>query len=154
AADRGARATLVTGDAGIGKSRLLGALWRGVSRMLPRPPMLVWRGAPYHPAPRATARGPALRLFIGLPQSGAGDDAAMRRALALPVALRELLGEPFDTQDANASPQVSARLLALLTYVRALGESAPVVLVIDDLEWCDDETLDLLHRLLAVADLP
>ena len=100
---------------------------------------------------------------------GAGPQGqAPRRARACRRTLRfsrgflgELIGVPFpDEADeplraARASAQLmQSRLrMALEAYVRAQADRAPQVLIIEDVHWADDTTLELVDWLLGCPDL-
>jgi DNA-binding CsgD family transcriptional regulator/tetratricopeptide (TPR) repeat protein len=64
------------------------------------------------------------------------------------------LGEPDSAADtaATGQPMARARLFELLlSLLTRLGEDAPVLLVIEDIHWADQSTLDFLAFLLASA---
>lgn len=129
AALRGAAApvTLVTGEPGVGKTRLLReavtpALWAAATEGL--------EGVPYHPLVSVLRRDPALASDLG----------PHREDLA------RLVPDLFpDVIPAQLDPTTGkGRLLEALA--RALA-AAPGPLVLDDLQWADDATLEFLHYL-------
>jgi len=145
-----ARLVLVSGDAGIGKSRLVAELRRSLepagAHVLAGGCLAIANGGlPYAPlteALRHLARelepgaldavlGPArVELARLLPDLAARDAAA-----ALPTA-------------GPASRADQARLFELvLGLLGRLGADRPVVLVVEDLHWADDATRDLLTYL-------
>ena len=146
AAGRGST-VLISGEAGIGKTRLafeLGerALKLGATVLRGRCIDLVGTGLPYLPLVEA------LRPLRGSP------------ALAdLGSSLRELsrlvpeLSEPGTPVPPNAGgPDLQLRLFEeTLALLERVGAEAPVVLVLEDLHWADGSTLDLVAFLAHAA---
>jgi DNA-binding CsgD family transcriptional regulator len=136
-------AALVSGDAGVGKSRLVVE----ASRMAASRGFTVLSGqcaelgdsVPYLPL------ADALR--------GAAESTGVRDALSSRPALGRLLPEGGDTGAANenrsglARQQMFGAVLGLLTELAA---AAPVLLVLEDLHWADASTRDLVTFLSRV----
>jgi tetratricopeptide (TPR) repeat protein len=119
-----------------------------------------------------SALGRALRTLMGV-QDGEASAEQVKKvkthvSARLPRTLRflsaflgELIGVPFpDEADeplraARASAQLmQSRLrMALEAYVRAQAELIPQILVIEDMHWADDTTLDLVDWLLGCQEL-
>jgi class 3 adenylate cyclase/tetratricopeptide (TPR) repeat protein len=92
------------------------------------------------------------------------------QGLNLACALGHLVGLDFSSHDALAGLHQDARLLrdrawtAFATYVQALAHSVPavspadtptpVVMLLDDLHWADDASLDWLQQLFTRTELP
>jgi class 3 adenylate cyclase/tetratricopeptide (TPR) repeat protein len=157
------RAVLISGEPGIGKSRLTAAL----SQALQSDPhtRLRYFCSPHHP-------DSALHPFIVQLERAAGfarDDTVgvklgkLRRLLA-PGArgddeielLAELLSLPSAAYDLNLSPQRKREMLleALLHQLEALALTHPVLMVFEDAHWIDptsrelmDHTIDRIRRL-------
>ena len=141
---------LAAGEPGAGKSTLVDAFLReaassraiaGVGQCLAqRGP-----GEPYMPvleALGALARGPA---------GGAVVAALAQRAPTWLVELPWLLGEDEDARAIRQRAQGSTRsrmLREMLEALDAVCATAPLVLVLEDLHWADDSTLDLVAALL------
>lgn len=167
ASERSLRAITVVGDAGLGKSRLLGEFKQALQTRSVRFRML--------PA-RAHARS-ALHSFDLLRdliarqlQIEDSDSAAAARdklvAGLAPLFLEEgeapahhlghLIGLDFSASPHLASilkdaQQIRARAFdAVAVFLRRLGASddSPVVVVLDDLHWGDDGSLDLVSELV------
>ncbi len=158
------RAVLISGEPGIGKSRLAAAL----SERIENDPhtRLRYFCSPYH-------QDSALYPFITQLERAAGferDDTAEEklgklRELLAPGArgddeielLAELLSLPNSATDLNLSPQRKRELLfeALLHQLEALARSRRVLMAFEDAHWIDPTTRELLYLTLdRVARLP
>lgn len=154
------QAVLLSGEAGVGKSRLVLALRDRLSTE--RHTWLECRSSPYtqsspfRPVVALVEQGLGVqsddtpdnrrrRIEEGIAQSGL--DA---RRMVPPIAA--LLGAPAAAGDeqAEASPELRRErtLEALVAWLLALGELQPVVLLTEDLHWCDPSSLELLGRLM------
>jgi DNA-binding SARP family transcriptional activator len=133
-----ARLVLVTGEAGIGKSRLVDELgaWcahRGVAVA----------EAHAYPAKGALAFGPVAAWLRSAP-------LAVRRVRLDPGRLAELarvLPELPGTPQPLPPAEQRQRLFDAITRA-IVASAAPVLLIVDDLQWADDDTLQFLHYLL------
>lgn len=140
-------AALVSGDAGIGKSRLVDELGRAAER----DGALVLVGRCVDIGDGELAYAPiraALRMLAGT----IDDDSVLGPGGAELARLAPgLVGE--QEPGANAStPYGKERMFELLlTTLGELGQRRPVVLVIEDLHWSDSSTRDLLRYLVRTA---
>ena len=136
----GARTVLVSGDAGIGKSRLVEELLE-----------------------RARTSGVVTAIGVCTPTDGGGlaygpvvgalreltnqfDDAATTASLD---QARRALGVDVD-ESADPTPRDTTqtqRFEAVLACLRSLGERGPVLLVFEDLHWADSASIDLIDFL-------
>ncbi|ATB30947.1 ATP-binding protein [Melittangium boletus] len=166
-AGAGTRAVTLTGEAGIGKSRLLGEFETWLESLVAPPLCLRGRASPeMRRHPNALLRD----LFSFHLQVQESDSASVIRA-RLEESFQEALGPGEGSQirahlagsligfDFSASPHLKgtpmdeqslrARGLTSLTdYFRALLRREPMVLFLEDIHWADDSALDLLERLL------
>ena len=144
AADGEPRVVLVGGEAGVGKTRLVTefstrARRRGAQTLAGGCYELSGGGLPYGPIV-GMLRGIARRL----------DVVARRERLGALVDLLELLPSGEESSEAAEQPgeagTAQARLFGLLLdLLDRLGQAGPVVLVIEDAQWADWSTLDLLR---------
>jgi hypothetical protein len=146
AASGGRHVVMVTGEAGIGKSRLTAEAARRVSR----DGGLVLFGrcdqeaiVPYQPVVEALDALVAAAPADELP--AIGEDAMAELAAVLPsLDGRRRPGGPW--------PGGRGRLFGAVTdLVAATAKERPLLLVLDDLQWADDDTLLLVRHLLRRA---
>jgi len=174
--EKAARSALVVGPAGIGKSRLLAELLKGIG-MRERPPsVLSCRGDPVR-ASAFAALSQALRRAIGMRD---GDPPGAQRALLEArlsatlsgdelahsrLFLSELVGLPEHGPAAEpggalgaarANPGLLHRQIraALAAMVRGEAADRPFVIVVEDLQWVDHDTIKTVGWLLQWAQAP
>ena len=164
------RAALVTGPAGIGKSRLRAELMQRLELPQRRPEMLLCRGDAMSRGSSLSALGRALRALMGIHDGELPHEQVTKVknhvAVRLPRTLRflaaflgELIGVPFpdDSDEPLRAARGSAQLMqsrmrmALEAFVRA--QPTPLVLFIEDMHWADDTTIELCDWLLGCPDL-
>jgi eukaryotic-like serine/threonine-protein kinase len=164
------RAALVTGPAGIGKSRVRAEMMARLETAQIRPEILLCRGDAMSRGSSLSALGRAIRALMGVHDGEQPHEQVTKVknyvAVRLPRTLRflaaflgELIGVPFpDESDeplraARASAQLmqSRMRMALEAFVRA--QPTPLVLFIEDMHWADDTTIDLVDWLLGCPDL-
>ncbi len=146
AASGGRHVVMVTGEAGIGKSRLTAEAARRVSR----DGGLVLFGrcdqeaiVPYQPVVEALDALVAAAPADELP--AIGDEAMAELAAVLP----SLDGR---RRPGGSWPGGRGRLFGAVTdLVAATAKERPLLLVLDDLQWADDDTLLLVRHLLRRA---
>jgi class 3 adenylate cyclase/tetratricopeptide (TPR) repeat protein len=145
-----ARAMLIAGEPGVGKSRLA-AEW--ARRAYEEGALVLYGrcdeelGAPYQPFAEA--------LRVLLPAFGAPrlrDVRAAEHLARLTPELTDLL--PRGTAPAQADPDTERAMLfdALARLFVAVSTEAPLVVVIDDLHWAGKPTLLLLRHLLRAGE--
>lgn len=147
---------LLSGEAGIGKSRISQALRERVSAEPST--TLVWQCSPHA---MSTALHPPAQQLARAAQFAAGDDARARAAkLEAALAptglgaeqvgrLQKLLGLPDGgSVPAGASPQQekAATLDALIDGMAGLAAGQPVLLLLEDAHWIDPTTEELLGQ--------
>ena len=146
---------LVAGDAGIGKTRLIGefvavARSSGAHTLIGDCLQLGESGLPYAPfvgALRPLLRSMPRERLDALIGPGRRELAHLLPDLASPAAPtgRGRDGTPSATAE-------QARLFEIVFgLLRRLADDAPVVLILEDLHWADSSTRDLLHFLVRSA---
>jgi predicted ATPase len=150
---------LITGDPGIGKSRLVHYIRQDAVRLQ----QLHCQCSPYH---RGTALHPileALRRRWGLegdPQEQLTSLKAARpddtpRDLALLAAVLDLPVPPGSPSLGSPQRQRADTLDLLVALLRGEARRAPLALVVEDVHWVDPSTTELLAALLSSGrDVP
>jgi DNA-binding SARP family transcriptional activator/tetratricopeptide (TPR) repeat protein len=135
---------MVTGEAGIGKTRLIEELLSFASRKGGSVARTACYGAekPMAYAPVAEwLRSPPFRTKLG------GISPAQRSQLAR--VLPELLADGHQVETPQPFIETWQRHHFFEVLARALlSAQRPIVLFIDDLQWCDPETIEWLHYVL------
>jgi len=162
------RAILVTALPGLGKTRLRSELVRRLRASGRALSLLEGQGDPIRTSSRFGLLGSALARRFGLGAQRAPDENRARLeagvAERLPASERrrtaaflgELCGVPFpagtvpELDAAQRAPQQMSRQieLAWLSFLRAEAESVPVLLVLDDLQWSDAQSVALVGAAL------
>ena len=152
---------IVDGESGVGKSCLVRRFTADVVAVHPEAVVLAGRCYEREQVPYKGVDGvidELARYLATLPDAEAFDLVparvgplvqvfpVLRRSRALAFALTEEPGNPRELRR-----RAFAGLRALFT---ALAERRPVVLVVDDLQWADGDTLSLLSELLRGSDAP
>ena len=145
-ADGRASAVLVSGEAGIGKTSLISAaLARAANDTL-----LVGWGTCWH-GDGAPSFWPWMQAFDGLVDS-VGTDAAVAAAgndrEVLSLLVRDLGPDAMPSTDPDR-PRVLL-LDAAMHWLESLAATRHVVIVLDDLQWADSSTLDLIDYVISV----
>ncbi len=151
---------LVLGDAGLGKTRMLGEL-RGLAG-----DAVVWLegncvsyGAEFRLLPVVEA----LRDWLGLEEGAA--TLAVRTRLRIKLEpllgdrvdgilphLESLLSGPGDERDTLAESHAEDVRRACCEWIEALATTMPVALVFEDFQWADPWTCSLAHDMLQVVE--
>jgi DNA-binding SARP family transcriptional activator/tetratricopeptide (TPR) repeat protein len=141
-----AHVVVVEGEAGVGKTRLVAE----EARALDPAPVLWARCDP----DMGAAHGPFADLVT---QLLALRPDVTHRIGSIASHLAPIVPQLAPAVDAapDSPDQASARLFRAVGATLAVGAEAPLLLVIDDLHWADDDTLALLrHVLPRLADRP
>jgi TOMM system kinase/cyclase fusion protein len=151
---------LLGGEAGIGKSRLVRELKHQIA--VDRPEWLELHGSPYH---RNSVLYPVvdlLRRWMELGRTSGEQDPLSRvehvmRRYGLPLtetvpifaALLSIpLGDRYEPLNLSPEGQRKRTLEAILAVLLEMTERKPLVFAVDDLQWIDPSTLELLGHVL------
>jgi predicted ATPase len=147
AGERERQIVFVTGEAGIGKSTVVAAFLR---RLEKTPGIWVARGQCLETLGRSEAYHPFLEAFGRLcRQPGCEGLVALLRRHA-PSWLAELpwLIEPGEREGLSREVLTRERMLREMSvFLETLTAEVPLVLVLEDLQWSDESTLDLVMAL-------
>ena len=157
----------VYGDAGVGKSRLVGELLERLQDRSPAPLVLRGRCLPYGDGVTYWPLAEMLKAYAGIKDTDSTAEALARIHEAT-AALRDSVevgdGDPQHTAAllaytigvpdlravaARADPQEIRRQvhLAWRTFFASLAVSGPVIVLVEDIHWADPALLDLLDEL-------
>ncbi len=158
ARDRVPELVTVTGDAGVGKTRLASELTERLASADPAPETLLGRNPPYGRGIAFWALGEILRAAAG---AGAEDSVA---------SVHDALGERLATLGADDADELAHWLATALggeasdgdvedelkrawrRLVALLAGERPLVIGIDDVHWADDGLLDLVEEVVFRLD--
>ncbi|MFT3769710.1 MAG: AAA family ATPase [Minicystis sp.] len=163
-----ARAAVVSGPAGIGKSRLRYELLAHAARAEPRPEVLLARGSPIAVDSAFGLLAPLIRRFAGIldgePAADQWRKLSARVAPRVPARTTALLGEiaslpPVDPGEAGPRRDAMLRgnLLraAFVEWLEAECAEHPMVLVLEDLHWGDRASVSFIGAALrALPEAP
>src|SRR5579859_1351657 len=135
---------LVCGEAGIGKSRLLAeAKAQAVGDFLILQGNCFQVDSSYPYAPLLDL----LRAFAAQSPSAVADDSIVREFARLLPELAQSLPDPLPAPLLDPEHEKRRLFAALTRFFNELADRQPVLLVIEDLHWCDDISLELLQSL-------
>ena len=166
AKDRGGQAVLLTGEAGIGKSRLLRSLVEAIAGDSPAQEFFqcstMHSESPFWPIAQRLALNADIVADDDTPTREAKLSRMLRQRTAEPdgaaMILRPLLGLPdkFDKADNRAQTHRRRDTIdILIRQVLAAARTKPALLIFEDLQWADRGTLDVLRNLVgAIGNAP
>jgi class 3 adenylate cyclase len=135
----------IVGDGGVGKTRLVRALWERLGLEQPEPVRRTGRCLSYGQGITYWPLGEVLKEHLGILESDAPE--SMREALGA----REILGLALGLDVARDLHPLAARDRlhdAWVEFLEELARERPAVLLIEDLHWAEEELLDLLERIV------
>ena len=156
AADGEGQNVLLVGEAGVGKSRLAYQLREGLAAVphtwLECGASPYTEGTPFHPVIALVAQGLALTPTDTTAEKMEKIERGLRD-LATPESvalLADFLGLPPPTPLAmNPDVQRRKTMELLAQWNLAISTIQPLVLLVEDLHWCDASSLELLGRIIA-----
>lgn len=139
------RLVTIVGDAGVGKTRLVRELWDRLSDHSPQPLRRTGRCLSYGQGITYWPLAEVLKEHFGILE-GDGPERVLellgeRRFLALTLGIDVAAGEhPLLVRDRFQD--------AWADFLAELAAERPVVLLVEDLHWAEEQLLDLLERLV------
>jgi class 3 adenylate cyclase len=135
----------IAGDAGVGKTRLVGELWRWLAGQEPQPLQYSGRCLPYGQMAYG-ALGDVLREHLGVREGDSAESVRLRlgehEVLGLALGL-DVTRDVHPLVARDRFQDACVELFAELTAERS------VVVLIEDLHWAEQPLLDLVEHLLA-----
>jgi len=145
------QAVILTGIAGVGKSRLLAAVAARCSTGSSR--ALLIRANPGEREIPYSLAAQMARALVEQPGAMGIDPASARELVALDPGLATTFRVGASTHDDGEATR--RRAAALYDLLAAVSEQQPMVLLFDDLHWCDAASRQVLSSVVARAlDLP
>jgi class 3 adenylate cyclase len=138
------RLVTILGDAGVGKTRLVRELWERLADESPEPLRRTGRCLPYGQGITYWPLAEVLREHLGLLDSDPAEVVLER------LGERRLLGLALGLDVAEGEHPLLVRDRFQDAWAEFFGDAAaerPLVLLIEDLHWADEQLLDLLERL-------
>ncbi|HKW84288.1 MAG TPA: AAA family ATPase, partial [Burkholderiaceae bacterium] len=153
------QAMLLMGEAGIGKSRLVRALLDACSKLPHR--LIRWQCSPYHtgsalwPVSQGLARAVGLRdgdsTEVALDKlESAGGDAETSALFATLVGLNGM--QRYGPLQMSPQMLRERTLELLVEQLLEMAEQQPLLLLVEDAQWIDPTTLELIERCLEKID--
>jgi hypothetical protein len=134
----------VVGDAGVGKTRLLGEFWRWLGGQSPQPLPRSGRCLSYGHGITYWPLGEVLKEHFGILDSDPPDVAAERVAGRDGLGFTLGLSPPEDMHPLTVRERLHTSWVG---FLQELTAQRPAVLLVEDLHWADDELCDLLMML-------
>jgi class 3 adenylate cyclase len=141
----------VTGDAGVGKTRLVRELWAWLSDQEPPPVQRTGRCLSYGQGLAYRPLGEVLKEHLGLLDTDPPERVLER------LGERQLLGLALGLDVASGLHPLAARDRfqdAWIEFLTELAAERPMALLVEDLHWAEQPLLDLLEWLLDRVDGP
>jgi class 3 adenylate cyclase len=145
------RLVTVLGDSGVGKTRLIREFWAGPADQEPEPLRLTGRCLSYGAGITYWALGEVLKEHLGLLETDPPE-----RVLEL-LGERQILGMALGLDVTGGLHPLAARDRfqdAWSEFFTAAATERPVVVLVEDIHWAEDQLLDLLEHALATSDGP
>jgi class 3 adenylate cyclase/predicted ATPase len=158
------RVILLSGEAGIGKSRLVAALEQHVSNMVGRPVRYLCSphhlDTPLYPIIRQIERNAQLqrgesatskweKLASSLAGASLDDQAVLADLLSIPCSASDGL------KDVPPQRRKAMTFAAIVRHINDLAAQNPVLCILEDMHWADATTAELIDLLIeSVKQLP
>ena len=142
---REAHLVTIVGDSGVGKTRLVGELGQWLEARQPKPLSRTGRCLSYGRGITYWALGEVLKEHLGIRESDTPETVRQR------LGTREILGLTLGLDAPSELHPLAARDAlqeAWIDFFGVLVRERPAVVLIEDLNWAEDDLLDLIERLV------
>jgi class 3 adenylate cyclase len=134
----------VVGDAGVGKSRLVGEFWQWLGGQPDEPLPRSGRCLPYGHGITYWPLGEVLKEHFGILDTDPPEVVAERMAGREGLSFTLGLPPPGDMHPLTVRDRLRT---SWVDFLRELTGEQPVVMLVEDLHWAGDDLCDLLHML-------
>jgi class 3 adenylate cyclase len=141
----------VMGGSGVGKTRLLRELWGWLGGASPEPLRRTGRCLPYGDGITYWPLGEILKEHLGLLETDSPETALERLGDSRILALTLGLDVAADLHPLTARDRLHE---GWVRFLEELTHDQPLVMLIEDLHWAEEELLDLLERIVRDVDGP
>jgi class 3 adenylate cyclase len=144
-ADRAPQLVTILGDAGVGKTRLAREFWERLGAVIPSPLRRVGRCLSYGRGITYWPLAEVLKEHLGILDSDSPEVAIER------LGRRDILGLTLGLDVTSGLHPLAARDRFQDTWVELLEElvrEQPLVMLIEDIHWAEEQLLDLLDRIV------
>jgi class 3 adenylate cyclase/tetratricopeptide (TPR) repeat protein len=149
--ERQPRLVTILGDAGVGKTRLVRELWEQLAGIEPEPLRRTGRCLSYGAGIAYWALGEVLREHFGLLENDPPEEVLEA------LGERQILGVALGLDVAGDLHPLAVRDRFQDAWAEFLTDAAaerPVVLLVEDIHWAEDQLLDLLEHVLSSGGGP
>lgn len=154
-----AATALVVAHAGMGKSRLAGEVLKELFQRIPN--LIVGIGRPGATCAKFSVLADLVRHVIPFRARALRKDVTRALEMVMtegnatgPERLAGFFLDERDTHDSSPAPSVEQVRQAWLDLLGALARRGPLLFIVEDAQWADAASMDLLHDALAEVDIP
>jgi len=141
----------ILGDAGVGKTRLTRETWTWLSALSPEPTRRTGRTLSYGQGTTYWPMGEILKEHFGISDSDAPEMVASRLADRPYLRLTLGIGSGEDIHPLVARERLHD---AWVEFIEDLTRERPVVMLLEDMHWAEDDLYDLVDTLVAQVSGP
>jgi class 3 adenylate cyclase/tetratricopeptide (TPR) repeat protein len=154
--ERAVRLVIVSGGAGVGKSRLVSEMGRALDES---PDLVTWRQGrclPYGEGVTFWPLGEILKAHAGIFESDSPDEAAAKLDAVIPEDepdrkwLRQRLS-PLVGAEASVPAEREESFAAWRRFLERMAATNPAILVFEDIHWADPAMLDFIEHVAQTA---
>jgi class 3 adenylate cyclase len=141
----------IVGEPGVGKTRLVRELWEVLAAETPAPLRRTGRCLPYGDGITYWPLGEVIKEHFGILESDPPEEVKRQ------LAGREMLGLALGLDVGSGMHPIEARERlheTVVRFVEDLAADRPLVKLVEDIHWAEDDLLDLLERIVRDTQAP